>query len=128
MSETPKFTPGPWCIHPRFPEFVIVEADCKKGIGGSVYPDQAAESYAKIICAPEFSDFPRFHQSRVTSIIERDANANLIAAAPDYYAAIELINGDVCELDGEDTGYVAITIAVYDALMAAHQKAKGPAA
>ena len=86
MSE--KHTPGPWMVHPRFPEHVVVASDPPKKIGGADDPDVEAEGWAKQICTPDLcSDYPEFHRSRVTSRAEQYANAHLIAAAPDYHEA-----------------------------------------
>lgn len=48
------------------------------------------------------------------------ATAHLIAAAPDYHAAVESIRHSV----QEECGYVAIPRDLYEALLAAHAKAQ----
>lgn len=68
-----------------------------------------------------------FGRSSVSHYHDSEANARLIAAAPDYWDAAEQLSTDASELDGDDAGYVAVTKSAYDALMAAHQKAKGVA-
>lgn len=52
------------------------------------------------------------------------SNARLIAAAPDYWHAAEQMETDASELEGDDAGYVAVPKDAYDALMAAHRRAK----
>ena len=55
-------------------------------------------------------------------------DAQLIAAAPDYWDAAEQMTTDATELEGDDAGYVAVSKEAYDALMAAHAKSIPPAA
>jgi hypothetical protein len=81
-------TPGPWMLHPRFPEYVVPAADSRKGIGGSVDPVQEHERYAKLIHQVTYTEHPQFHASRVTKA-EAQANAHLIAAAPDLLASLK---------------------------------------
>ena len=82
MSDTAKYTPGPWVVHKRWPCTVVPLADEDKNLGGSVDPDDEAARWSKVIASREGTDFPKFHRSRVMKG-EDKANAKLIAAAPE---------------------------------------------
>lgn len=71
-----KFTPGPWCAHRSFPEFIVPVEDADKKIGATENKWERHE-FARIV-----------HAVRGASP-ERLANAALIAAAPEMYALIE---------------------------------------
>ena len=74
MSTEPKWTPGPWSIGKR-----------GDGAIGSVYCDNALGSRVAIVFGEgqEFSVFSRR---------EEEANAHLIAAAPELYEALKRID------------------------------------
>ncbi len=66
-------------------------------------------------------------QSTIPTPEMAQANARLIAAAPDYHAATELVRTSA-ETLGTDMTYperVTISVEAYDALTAAHAKAEG---
>jgi hypothetical protein len=106
------FTPGPWAVHKDFKTVVVPQADAEKHIGGSIYPDQEAARYAKIIAREDGTEFPEFHRSRVMPD-EAAANALLIAAAPEMYEALkELIR---CVRGGDETAGVSMDDALLDA-------------
>lgn len=65
----------------------------------------------------------RFDEKKATAI--QYANARLIAAAPAYWDAAEILSTDCSELDGDDAGYVAVQKDAFDALMNAHKSASG---
>lgn len=64
MSE-PKFTPGPWKVH----------LDKRKGTACSIIEDRTGDCVARIVY--------RFHRG------ERNANGNLISAAPEMYDELQ---------------------------------------
>jgi hypothetical protein len=83
-------TPGPWSISEYSPH-TVVAGDPKGLIGGCVDPDREAERYVKVVHGMGNCDCGtldrRFHRTRL-SVKEADANARLIAAAPDLLAAL----------------------------------------
>jgi hypothetical protein len=90
MSE-PRFTPGPWSL----PHFANPDCKCKCGY---VLVDGYCGAVAKVYYSQdrelEHGDNPPFD--------EACANANLIAAAPDLYAALEgIANADQGEWQAE---------------------------
>lgn len=82
MNAAPKFTPGPWCPHP---------AGANVRVGASV-TDLGGKPIAS--CRV----YPKTHAARA----EANANACLIAAAPDLYVVLQAVadywaGGDVPE-------------------------------
>ena len=66
MNESePKFTPGPWKVH----------LDKRKGTACSIIEDRTGDCVART--------FYRFHRG------ERNANGNLISAAPEMYESLK---------------------------------------
>jgi hypothetical protein len=111
-------TPGPWTVHPDWPCVVVPETDAHKHLGGAADPEVEAAEYVKKIAWEDGSKFPEFHRSRVMPG-EAEANARLIAAAPDFDAATKTaIAGHVNEGD-----YVSIPRTAYAMLCDAYSKA-----
>jgi hypothetical protein len=87
-------TPGPWAPMESWPDNVVPALHVTRSLGCSIYPKQDAE-YATVIalcCGSDYADeFPNRigHQ-------EAEANARLIAAAPELLAALQ---GIVAEFD-----------------------------
>lgn len=96
MAQETKFTPGPWgfCFQSVDPEWAIVST-----AGGSVI-------------------------ANVNADCRQNANAALIAAAPDMYAAIQEYLRFYDAYDGSADSYVAMNDAV-EALRAALARASG---
>lgn len=117
-----KYTPAPW-----FPSPLFTEHGATDNNGSVVIMAGEIDTYG--------DSFPIAHalltveakrgQKHKVDDPARNANAQLICAAPDYDAAAELA------LSGNMTGakpseeYVAIPRAAYDALKAAYDKARG---
>jgi hypothetical protein len=95
-----KFTPGPWVVHGDFPEYVVPAADAHKRIGGSEDPEREAERYAKVVHFCDVEPNVRFNQSR-TVREEAEANAHLIAAAPEMYDLLGELADLSCEAVNE---------------------------
>lgn len=80
MSDT-KFTTGPWAVHPV--RAVIVPSEhIKRPIGAHDDPNIDLRRYAQEICAMHWPDRNRSEQECL-------ANANLMAAAPEMYEALQ---------------------------------------
>lgn len=92
-----KHTPGPWQVHPRWPECVIPCCDADKLLGGSVDPDDEAKRFCKIISNERGTEYPQFYRSRV-SPDEARANARLIASAPELAERVKTLTGFVQEV------------------------------
>jgi hypothetical protein len=84
--------------------------DSEKYLGGSIDCDDEAKRFAKIIARQEGTDFPKFFRSRVTHD-EALANAALIAAAPDLYAALKRIVADYKCYELEEDAVESVRIA-----------------
>lgn len=102
MSET--FTPGPWRVNAKYPS----EVDAPNGLTvASCWHEEAVGVTVQLVdvldCSPE----------------ESIANAHLIAAAPDLYAALERL---VAEWRGADAGTLFSAVKEADAALA---KARG---
>lgn len=94
MSET-KFTPGPWFIDGQ-------------GIGPKSFADDQSYGITMPVAYIEEYDWPEDH----------GANANLIAAAPDLYEALE-----TCLMYGAITGDDWVLLKAENALAKARGKA-----
>lgn len=108
-----RFTPGPWTLGE--PNAVDRDSSVVAGVHSADW-----------IIADVWKDFEKSAddpdgEEPGTGL----ANAQLIAAAPDYWDAAERLSTDHSELDGDDAGYVAVPKDAFDALMAAHHKASG---
>lgn len=97
-------TPGPWAVALH----AILGANGEPIVGAWIEQAGKCRSIACVITHDGFG-----------------ANARLMAAAPDYWEAVEQLTTDASELEGDDAGYVAITKDAYDALLQAHAKARG---
>ena len=112
-----KFTPGPWQIHPLrssrsgldagtgldYPWHIVPADHANRPIGGSINPAEDLRVYARAIC--EFNDYKHKGSEEI------NANANLIAAAPELFEALNrtLIyfagqDEELCIECGEKTG------------------------
>jgi hypothetical protein len=78
-------TPGPWIVHPKSRgEWIVPASDSGKAIGASVDVVTDRERFAKVIISQRLgSGSTRFEAG------EREANARLIAAAPELLAALK---------------------------------------
>ena len=94
-DQTQKFTPGPWTV--------------RVGHDVTGYP-------CYFLCG--------FSGDAKRDTAMHEANARLIAAAPDYHAAVASAMQDASELEYDDAGYVAIPKEAWGALVAAHAKAE----
>lgn len=96
MSELPKFTAGPWSV-PHFAE-PDVNCNCRY-----VLCDHMMGAVASVHCSGPGEDWqahgdnPRF--------AEAVANAHLIAAAPDLYAALERLQAALVHPNNRDIPY-----------------------
>jgi hypothetical protein len=82
MSAPAQHTPGPWSVHPHFPEHVVPAAHCERKIGGAADDAVDLRDYAQEVCTLGLS---RRHKT----LAEVDANARLIAAAPELLAVLQ---------------------------------------
>jgi len=104
MSET-KFTPGPWIqAGPSFGE-------PKMKFANSVIPDRDDDEYPDDICE---MPFPYYDE-------EQEANAQLIAAAPELYDAL---NAMLTHMGMDEDEFTKVT---FDQARAALAKARGEA-
>jgi len=83
-----KHTPGPWAVMRRFRDYIVPASDAEKKLGGASDPKVEAADFAKTIAKVEGTIYTDFHMSRVIAGDEQDANAHLIAAAPDLLVAL----------------------------------------
>ncbi len=100
-TKTAQHTPGPWEAR-----------DTATGI--EVYP----------VCDAVNATFQRDNE---LMRIEAEANARLIAVAPEYHAAVEMAQDSAAPLDAESdpNGPVVISAEAYNCLVAAYDKAEG---
>lgn len=75
-------TPGPWTAIWKG-EYVVPEEHAGRHVGGSIYPDQDRDGYAQIIAHIKSDKYGRG---------SREANARLIAAAPDLLAVLDSLD------------------------------------
>ena len=90
MSE-PKFTKGPWALLSPWKTIITIEPDKHKARGMAVDPVADMREYATIIADTE-------HSSHRVSKETQQANAHLIAAAPEMYDALEEDADTICVL------------------------------
>lgn len=113
MNE-PKFTPGPWTLD---------DEAC------NVVHEPSGSVIARYF---EPDDFPCLEGGTpevARAEVELPANARLIAAAPDLFAAADnLLSHNGGLIDGIDGPYVMVRGADFDAIQAAHAKATEDAA
>ena len=86
MSAAPKFTPGPWSVED-------VGANCLRIRGNvEISPDAPLGSVGHYeAVAAVIQREPHPHYGGGIDYDTRDANARLIASAPDLYAALEFV-------------------------------------
>jgi hypothetical protein len=104
MSES-KHTPGPWAVHSIFPNVVVPYDQSSRSLGASEDEDADRKRYAVPIATAERDKMSGFSHERTRE--EAEANARLIAAAPDLLAACEAMlldyesqfGMDYCECD-----------------------------
>lgn len=95
MGEIQKFTPGPWKAEPN--EKAANVCILGKRGDGDVRPSDGLGCLAVINCAAATVVDTRF----APMLPEQIANANLIAAAPDLYAALEQLESALMK-DADD--------------------------
>lgn len=101
-------TPGPWSIHPHHAYDVVPQDHIGRPMGGSSDPDTDRATYAQEICAMHWPD-P--HRSRA----EVQANARLIAAAPDLLEAVVALRSSLMTFVGPDDAIAQAVLSIADA-------------
>jgi len=128
VSAAPKFTPGPWSVED-------VGANCLRIRGNvEISPDAPLGSVGHYeAVAAVIQREPHPHYGGGIDYDTRDANARLIASAPDLYAALAEVDalmrecylGPVCNDDRWRDGGERRIMAAQEALRAALAHAKG---
>jgi len=95
--EVQAHTPGPWAVHRSWPSYVVPAAHAHRSRGISIYPDRNRTDYAFELChvggIETWGDAKEYRsESSHVSLEEAQANARLIAAAPDYHRAAMLFD------------------------------------
>lgn len=82
-------TPGPWTTLRGFPTRVVPAAHANLALGGSVYAADDRSNFATIIASATYDDWSGPEFSHRIRRPEAEANARLIAAAPEMLAALK---------------------------------------
>lgn len=80
-------TPGPWSVHNDWPFVIVPDGHKRRSIGGSVHEKDDRESYAIQIADAAFNKYGTFAHEIPKE--QAKANARLIAAAPEMFAALD---------------------------------------
>jgi hypothetical protein len=99
------WTPGPWATLDRFPCCIAAAADAAKSPGASIDAGYDRTHFAVLI-AEARSRHPDDHPHKIPEDQAR-ANARLMAAAPDLYAALQSLANAIMEGDDQSAFQIA---------------------
>jgi hypothetical protein len=103
-----------WEIHSRFPEAVVHLGHGKRPYGGSVHEHRNRDCYANVVCRVLSDGFGT----------GREANARLIAAAPDLIAALRQAQSALAMMVAPDAIRQTTILTAYAVAVEAEAKAR----